>query len=122
MKKFFALGLSLILFAIPRADAHALLKDSTPARDATLKTAPAEVAVDFTEEVTPRFSGLTVEDSAGHRVDKGDVHPEGKAGARLGVNLLPLKPGIYVVRWHAVSADDGHKTQGSYHFTLTPGG
>lgn len=104
------------------AFAHSYLKDSVPARDATVKSAPAEVTIDFTEAVAPRFSGMTVEDSDGHRVDRADVHPEGKDGTRLGVSLKPLKPGLYTVRWHAVSADDGHRTQGSFHFTMAPGG
>jgi hydrophobe/amphiphile efflux-1 (HAE1) family protein len=117
-----ALCALLLLRSMGQAFAHSYLKDSDPPRNATLKSAPAEVAIDFTEAVAARFSGVTVEDSAGQRVDRADVHPEGNDGTRLGVSLNPLKPGVYTVHWHAVSADDGHHTQGSFHFTLAPGG
>jgi methionine-rich copper-binding protein CopC len=30
-----------------------------------------------------------------------------------------LQPGIYTVEWHALSTD-GHKTTGSYSFTVKP--
>ena len=30
-----------------------------------------------------------------------------------------LAPGIYTVEWHALSGD-GHKTHGSYKFTIKP--
>jgi methionine-rich copper-binding protein CopC len=120
MNKVLGLSALLLLGLSAPAFAHSYLKDSDPSRGATLKTAPAEVTIDFTEGVAPRFSGITVEDSAGQRVDRGDVHPEGKEGTRLGVGLGALKPGVYTVHWHAVSADDGHKTQGSFHFTVAP--
>jgi methionine-rich copper-binding protein CopC len=106
------------LFAAPAAFAHAYLRASEPANGAMLKTPPKEVVIDFTEEVAPRFSGITVEDSQGRRVDTGDMHAENKDGTRFGIALKPLAPGVYTVRWHAVSADDGHKTAGSFHFTV----
>ncbi len=118
MTKRFILAALLALGASTPAFAHAFLKTSTPARDTKVTTAPKEVAIEFTEAVAPRFSGITVEDGAGARVDRGDLHPEGREGTRLGVGLPPLKPGVYTVHWHAVSADDGHKTMGSFRFTV----
>ena len=100
------------------AFAHAYLRASEPANEAALKTAPKEVAIEFTEAVAPRLSGIAVEDGAGARVDRGDLHPEGKEGTRLGVGLPPLTPGVYTVRWHVVAADDGHKSSGSFRFTV----
>lgn len=100
------------------AFAHAYLRTSEPANEAAVKTAPKEVMIDFTEEIAPRFSAITVADSKGARVDSGALHAENKDGTRFGIALKPLAPGVYTVRWHAVAADDGHKTAGSFRFTV----
>lgn len=109
----------LVSLGMPAAAfAHAYLRASEPTNEAALQTAPREVAIEFTEAVAPRLSGIAVEDGAGARVDRGDLHPEGQEGTRLGIGLPPLKPGVYTVHWHAVAADDGHKTAGSFRFTV----
>ncbi len=116
-KKFILLALTLLLGA-PAAFAHSYLRASEPANEAAVKTAPKEVVIDFTEEIAAHFSGITVEDSQGTRVDRGELHAENKDGTRFGIALKPLAPGVYTVHWHAVSADDGHKTSGSFRFTV----
>jgi hypothetical protein len=37
----------------------------------------------------------------------------------MSVALKPLKPGIYHVRWHALSIDT-HRTEGAFAFTVAP--
>jgi methionine-rich copper-binding protein CopC len=62
--------LSLIL-ASTSALAHAELKTSSPAANATVHITPAEVALEFTEEIEPKFSSIEVQDPKGTRVDTG---------------------------------------------------
>lgn len=120
MTKSLILAALLAIGASAPAFAHAFLRTSEPANEVVLKTPPKEVAIEFTEEIAPRFSGIAVEDAHGARVDTGEIHPENKDGTRFGIALKPLAPGVYTVHWHAVSADDGHKTQGGFRFTVAP--
>jgi methionine-rich copper-binding protein CopC len=100
--------------------AHADLASAEPASGATVKTAPAEVSITFTEEVEPKFSSIEVLDAKGKRFDDGKAHTASDNGKLLSVGLKLLAPGTYKVIWHATSADDSHKTKGSYEFTVKP--
>ena len=84
-----ATALSLML-AGTSALAHAELQTSSPAADATVQTAPSEVAIEFTEGVEPKFSAIEVHDSQGTRVDNGDAHTALDNTKRLAVSLKPL--------------------------------
>ncbi|MEJ1978997.1 MAG: copper resistance protein CopC [Acetobacteraceae bacterium] len=101
------------------ASAHAFLKQAAPAVGSTVRTAPTEVAITFTEGVVPQFSTITVVDSSGARVDAGSVHPAPGGDTHLATGLKALPPGLYTVTWHA-TATDTHKTQGSFTFTVKP--
>ena len=98
------------------AGAHALLKKASPPVGATVAAAPAEIGLDFSEALEPRFCTVTVQDAAGARVDRDDLHG---AGPHLAIGLTPLKPGTYKVVWHALSVDT-HRTEGSFNFTVAP--
>ncbi len=111
------LAVSLALIASTSAFAHAHLESSTPAADATLQTAPAEVAIVLSEEIEPKFSTIEVKDAHGTRVDKGDVHLAPDNAKRLIVSLKPLDPGSYKVDWKVTSVDT-HKTHGSFGFKV----
>jgi copper resistance protein C len=110
------LGLSFAL-AAPAALAHALLDHAMPPVGGTVTTAPAEVAITFSETVEPAFSGITVEDAAGKRVDTGKAHIVSGDARRLAVGLKPVPAGTYTVTWHATSTDT-HRTQGHFSFTV----
>jgi methionine-rich copper-binding protein CopC len=99
--------------------AHALLRTADPAVGGTLRAAPPQVEITFTEAVEPRFSAIAVTDGAGRQVDRKDVHVSGGDAHRLAVSLERLGPGEYTVTWHALSVDT-HKTEGSYSFTVAP--
>ena len=107
-----------LLLSPGAAAAHAFLKRSSPVVGSTVRQAPREVAIDFTEGVEPRFSSITVQDASGAVVDAGGVHLEG-GGTRLAVGLRPLESGTYSVTWRVV-ATDTHKTQGRFSFTVRP--
>ncbi len=102
------------------AFAHADLASADPAAGATVKTAPTEVSITFTEEVEPKFSTIQVLDAGGKRVDEGAAHTAPDNEKLLSIGLEPLAPGTYKVIWHATAADDSHKTKGSYEFTVKP--
>ena len=99
--------------------AHAFLEHAEPAVGSKCAAAPTEVRIAFTEKLEGAFSSITVTDSGGKRVDKGDSHLAGDNRARLCVSLAALKPGTYRVEWRAVSVDT-HVTKGGFSFEVTP--
>jgi methionine-rich copper-binding protein CopC len=109
----------LLLLAPPLADAHALLRSASPPVGGTVRSAPGEVAITFSEGVEPRFSTIEVRDESGARVDKADPHNGPGGQTRLLVDLPPLKPGRYTVSWSAISVDT-HHTEGKFTFTVAP--
>ena len=99
------------------AHAHAHPKTMEPAADATLSSAPHEVAIDFSETLEPAFSSIAVTDSHGQSVADGKSAIDAGNRKRMHVALTNLSGGTYTVAWVAV-ASDGHRTQGRYTFTL----
>ena len=101
------------------AAAHAHLRAETPMADATT-TAPETLTLSFSEGLELRFTTVVVKDPNGSAVETG---PNRLAPGNARVLLVPvdakLGPGRYTVDWRAV-ATDGHKTQGSYGFTVAP--
>lgn len=98
--------------------AHADLASADPAVGATVKTAPTEVSIVFDEEVEPKFSSIQVLDANGKRVDEGTAHTAPDDKKLLSIGLKPLASGTYKVIWDVMSADDSHRTKGSYEFTV----
>jgi copper resistance protein C len=117
--KTYLFALLLALDAAGPASAHAFLKSASPAVGSTVQTAPAELAIEFTEGVEPNFTTITVVNSSGARVDTGTVHLTPGSDTHLVTGLKPLPPGTYKVTWQA-TATDTHKTQGSFSFTVQP--
>lgn len=101
------------------AHAHAHLRQAEPPVGGTVRSAPAQVDLMFTEAVEPRFSTVAVTDAAGAQVDKHDLHIVAGDGKHLAISLGALPPGAYSVVWHATSVDT-HKTEGSFAFTVAP--
>ncbi len=110
----------LVATAITPAWAHARLKTSVPEKDATLKSAPAAVDIDFSEAVNAKLSKITVQDSKGERIDRDDNHVAAGDPKHLTVDLKDVPAGTYTVNWTSVAADDGHKLTGSFKFTVAP--
>jgi methionine-rich copper-binding protein CopC len=113
------LAATSLLSSIASVHAHALLKAATPAVGSTVKAAPRDVAIVFSEAVEPKFSSIEVHDATGARVDNNDVHTVPGHGERLIVSLQAIPPGTYKVIWHVTSVDT-HKTQGNFMFTVAP--
>ncbi|AGL14136.1 copper resistance CopC family protein [Actinoplanes sp. N902-109] len=108
-------ALVLLLPGTP-AWAHNVLISSSPARDATLATAPDAITLVFAQKLNPDFTTVVLSDAARQRVPasvpevadtKATITPSGTLGG-----------GAYTVAYRVVSVD-GHTVQGSYSFTVS---
>jgi len=112
-----ATGLLLALAAAP-ALAHARLLAANPADGATVDSAPVEVVLRFSEEVSTDFAVVQVTAPDGSRVD---ADTPAVVGDHVYARLLPLtQPGAYTVSYRVVSADS-HPIEGTTTFTLAEG-
>lgn len=112
-----ALGL---LGASGQALAHAHLKAAVPAVDGAVATAPRELDLTFSEGLELKFSGLKITGPDKKTVPTGAATLQAGGDTALVVPLAAsLPPGTYEVAWHALSRD-GHKTNGTYRFTVGP--
>jgi copper resistance protein C len=108
-----AVGLAMIA---PAAFAHAHLTAEMPA-DKAVVAAPGDLMLTFSEDVNLTFTGVTVTGP-----DKAVV-AQGKPSVNADMTVLTvpltgtLAAGTYTVAWHALS-NDGHKTHGTYTFTV----
>jgi methionine-rich copper-binding protein CopC len=115
-----ALGLALfVLLVAAGADAHSFLDRADPRPGSTVKSAPTEVRLRFTERLEPAFSTVHVTDEQGKRVDRGEAVMEPGAPRQLRVPLGPLGPGRYAVRWRVLSVDS-HVVEGDFTFRVAP--
>ena len=104
-----------MLVAASPALAHGLMQRATPMAGEALKQSPTAIVLEFSEALADG-SDIIVTDQKGRLVPAGTAVFSAKT---LKLKLPPLQPGIYRVRWHAVSVDT-HKTQGSYPFRIMP--
>ena len=99
--------------------AHAFPQAEQPKVGSTVTTAPSKVVIKYDAPIQSLFAKLKVLNSSGKAVTNGGpkVGPDHRT---LSVKLQALKPGNYTVKWSVV-AEDGHRTEGSYGFTLAAG-
>lgn len=101
------------------AYAHAKLEAAQPPIGGTVKDAPTELDLKFSEELNLKFTGvkLTGPDKKAIKTDDAMLMD----GDKEYMVSLPagLGAGTYKVEWHALSRD-GHKTHGDYEFTVKP--
>lgn len=98
------------------AFAHAHLEKATPAAGATV-SAPSAIRLEFSEDIEPKFSGLTLTGPGGAASLGTATLAPGRADTLVVPVEKPLAPGAYTVKWRALSADS-HKTQGAFSFTV----
>ena len=112
-----ALGFALAAVTAGAALAHAKLVSSDPKASGDAKAQTTTLDLTFSEEIAGKLSGATVTDSAGKALPADTMAY--KSNKALMVMLkTPLAAGTYKVDWHAVASDDGHKTTGTYNFTV----
>ena len=98
------------------AFAHAALVQSDPAANSTV-AAPKEIKLIFSEKLAPAFSGfeLSMGDSMTMNVAT-KVSDDGKS--LIGTPTGGFMSGAYKISWHAASAEDGHRMEGSLTFKV----
>ncbi|HTJ57481.1 MAG TPA: copper homeostasis periplasmic binding protein CopC [Devosiaceae bacterium] len=100
------------------AFAHAHLLNEVPAAKAVVTPAPTSLTLSFSEAVELHFTGVAVTGPDKTPVALGDAALDPKDAKILEVPLKGALPaGAYTVAWHALSTD-GHKTNGTYTFTV----
>jgi copper transport protein len=109
--------LAVVLGGAVPASAHAALLKTTPGESLTVRTPPAQVALEFSEGVLLSDDSIRVLGPDGRRVDTGKPHAT--AGSRTAAVSLRsgLKNGTYTVAWKAVSADS-HPVAGAFTFNI----
>ena len=113
-----AVALTALLLGAGVAWSHAFLERAEPRVGSTVKAAPSQVRVWFTEALEPAFSTLEVVNQFGERVDRGPARVDAASPALLQVPLKPLAPGTYRVKWRVLSVDT-HVTEGDFTFRVS---
>jgi hypothetical protein len=114
-----ALASTFALALTGAAFAHAHLKSSTPTAGSTLAAAPKELDLTFTEDLNLKFSGLELTGPDKKVVLTGQAMLMDKDTTLMVPVMGALPRSIYTVAWHALSKD-GHKTSGTFAFTVKP--
>jgi methionine-rich copper-binding protein CopC len=105
---------AFLLVGTVAASAHAYLDHAEPRVGNTVRQAPRELTLWFTQNLEPAFSTVTVTDPSGQRVDAGKPSVSGNV---MRVPLRTIGAGTYRVRWRVLSVDT-HTTEGSFSFTV----
>jgi methionine-rich copper-binding protein CopC len=105
---------AVLLIGTVAATAHAYLDHAEPRVGNTVRQAPRELTLWFTQNLEPAFSTVTVTDASGQRVDAGKASISGSV---IRVPLRMIGAGTYRVRWRVLSVDT-HTTEGSFSFTV----
>jgi methionine-rich copper-binding protein CopC len=105
---------SLGLMTVSPAFGHAKLKSSAPAADSELDVAPKVLILSFDENV--RLAALKL--SLGDKDIPITLDRAAAAAPTVTVTLPPLSAGKYLVKWSALSPDDGHVVKGSFSFAI----
>lgn len=100
--------------AVPQtASAHAYLQRSDPADGAVLATAPTDVNLWFDEPIAPDFSAIQVFDINSQPVSVTHIRTNPDDPYHLAFSFPDeLSPGVYSIRWKALSEADGHFSLG----------
>ena len=94
-----------------------MLQRAEPRVESTLKRAPDEVKLYFTERLEPAYSSVRVLDDRGAQVDRRDSRVDRANASVLRATLPPLPPGTYTVRWRVLSID-ADVTEGNFTFRI----
>jgi len=128
LRKWLPISLLLLLLIIglgvispAPARAHAEYDHSDPPAGAVIPQPSAEVHIWFTQELFRREGAntLAVFGPTGTQVDKGDARLDDDDRTHMLVSLAEgLPDGLYTVRWHNLSLEDGDEDSGEFSFTV----
>jgi hypothetical protein len=112
-------GAASLLLAAP-AYAHAMLDHAVPKVGSTVRSAPGEIRLEFSEGVEAVLSRIKLTRLTGETIPLGQPATSPNDKSVLSAALLAtLEPGTYQVTWRVVSVDT-HVSQGDYRFTVQP--
>lgn len=108
----------LLSLGVRLVHAHAGYDRSEPADSAVLESSPPRVDVWFKQEVQRRGEETTmmVVNQNGDRVDTNVVIDDADRHHMYAELPPALPPGRYTVIWSTLSAEDGEKAHGAFHF------
>ncbi len=112
-------GLALAACALTAtvAAGHAVLQRAEPRVESTLKRAPDEIKLYFTERLEPAYSSVRVVNDQNVQVDRQDSRVDRSNPALLRATLPRLPPGTYKVIWRVLSID-ADVTEGGFTFRI----
>jgi len=113
----FGLALVACIVTGTPAAAHAVLQQAEPRVESTLKRAPEEVRLYFSERLEPAYSTIRVMNDHGTQVDRRDSHVDRANPVLLRASVPPLPPGTYKVIWRVLSID-ADVTEGGFTFRI----
>jgi copper transport protein len=105
-----------ILLGTAQASAHSALLSSDPVSGAFLDAAPSEIVLTFSEPPDPSLSAIDVLDEHGEAVAAQGLRAMSDDPSSLILPVGSLADGVYTVTWKALSAVDGHLTEGAFAF------
>jgi methionine-rich copper-binding protein CopC len=116
------LAIALVVVVPATVFAHAELKSSEPPDGGTLATTPAEITLNFSQNLVTAQSWVAIRDAQG-----GDTQLKVSFDANdkkvMKATTPALQPGNYTIRWQSLSADDDDFATGNYKLiVLNPDG
>ena len=117
-----ALIVALVVLSQIPARAHAVLVESSPRDNASVKESPKRVVLRFDAKIEKKVTQITLLDAKGDKVAL-PKPPHGYGGTpdQLVIPLPKLRPGAYQLRYQ-VMATDGHISPGLIRFTVAAKG
>ncbi len=121
LKQTYLINLLLLLASLFFAQpilAHAKLTTESPLANAVLLVSPNELVLTFSEAIEVGFSQFTLMDSKKKPIAIAKPSIDANNPNQVHIQLTKLLvAGVYEVQWSVLSVD-GHKTAGSYNFTV----
>jgi len=102
----------------PAVLGHSQLVSSSPGASEVLPTPPTELRLVFSEPLEAKFTSLDLQDAEGEVIAGGIGTPDPADRFVLVAPVDQLEHAAYVVRWQALSAADGHTTEGFFSFAV----
>ncbi|MBL8164123.1 MAG: copper resistance protein CopC [Anaerolineae bacterium] len=112
------LSLAMLLVVSGRALGHANQEAASPPPNAVLGVSPAEIRMRFTEPLEAQFSRILLRDANGTILELSPSVVDAVNPTEMLLIPGDLPDGLYTVDWRALSAADGHPSQGTYAFFI----
>lgn len=118
IKSFFAAAVAVLgMAATSAASAHAKLESSLPQANAVVSPAPAQVRLQFSEQLELPFSKIKLVDEKGTVLEPSKTALDDANPKVLVATVPALHAGAWRVQWSTVTRD-GHKVKGQFDFRV----